>query len=291
MNKIIAYTLLASIAGSTIPVAAKLGLEVFGPFTLVFFRFVLSCAVLVLLIPKAERSLRTARSLWVISILAALNPILFFFALQFTEASIAPIIYSVIPIMAAVYSYFFLNERLKKSQVLGLVVGMVGISIITALPLLEDTPDTSGFWANGLIVLASVFVMLYGVRSKTVPAAQKVKPETIVYHFSLMSLLLSAPLAGYEVVSSPIVFDMIEVKHIIAAIGVGVGSVVGYVAVQRVLKVASATVAFMTGYIQPVMTAILAVIILDESITRGMIIAAVFSFYGAWLVQRKSSRD
>ena len=289
MNKIITYTVIASFAGSTIPVAAKLGLEVFGPFTLVFFRFALSCAVLFVLVPKVERGLRTARGLWVISLLGAMNPILFFFALQFTEASIAPIIYSVIPIMAAVYSYFFFKERLRNSQVLGLVIGMIGISIITVLPLLEDAPDTSGFWANGLIIVASVSVMLYGVRSKSVPVALKVKPETIVYHFSLMSLLISAPLAVYEVLSDGIVIDAVEPKHIIAVIGVGVGSLIGYVAVQRVLKVASATVAFMTGYMQPVMTATLAVIVLDESITRSMIIAAVFSFYGAWLVQRKTS--
>lgn len=287
MNKVIIFTLLATLGGSAIPVAAKVGLEVFGPFTMAVFRFALSCAVLWFLVPSGERGLKTASKLRKISLVAALNPILLFIALQFTEASIVPLLYSSIPIMIAIYMFSVRGERLARQQVVGLAMGIIGIGIITTLPLLEGEPDTTGFWANGLVLLACVFVMFFGVWTKTEPEAVKRSPATIVYHFSLMALVLSLPFAAYEVISADSgALDSFGMRHAIAAVAVGSASVLGYVAQQHVIKIASATSAFMTGYLQPIVTAGLAVVFLDEILERPVILAGIIAVYGAWLVQR-----
>lgn len=289
MNKVITYTLASAAFGSIIPVAAKAGLEAFGSFTMIFFRFSLGVAVLMFLIPRAQRGLKTAKQLWKESVLGALNPLLLFIALRFTDASIAGVIYSTIPILAALYSYKHLNERLSKGQITGLVVGIIGISLVTVLPLLQTTPDLSGLWANGLIVIASVCAMLFGVRSKIVAKKHNIASSSVIYHFSVMSLVLAVPFLGYEFLADGIAAQAVELRHVLGALGVGIGSLFGYLLLQKTLTMTSATSAFMVNYLQPVMTASLAVVFVDETISFILVIAAVLSFYGAWLVQQKAA--
>lgn len=286
MNIVASYTVISAIGASLILISAKVGLEAFGPFTMVFFRFAISVGILWFLVPDGRKGLSTGKKLFVTSVLGALNPILLFIALQFTDANIAPIIYAVIPIMAAIYLFFFEDEKLSRKQIGGLTIGLVGVLWIATLPLLEEKPDFSGFWANSMILVAAVSAMLFGVKSRSLPAATKSSPETIIYHFSLLALIVSIPFAIFEsTVQNVNDFSNLEVRHIIAAVAVGLTSLMAYVPQWYALKLVSTTLAFMTSYLQPIITAVLAVIILSEPITIPIVAGGLMTLLGAWWVQ------
>lgn len=92
----------AAFCGGSIVVAAKIALEVFEPFTIVFIRFLSAILFLIPLVVKTgEFKFSSIKQFIPVGIVGALNPILLFIALQYTQASVSPLIYASVPAMTA----------------------------------------------------------------------------------------------------------------------------------------------------------------------------------------------
>lgn len=84
----------AAFLGGSVPVSAKIALEVFHPFTLIFIRFLTATLFLLPFVWKSGVLKKyRLQSFIPVGIVGALNPILLFIALQYTQASVAPLIY------------------------------------------------------------------------------------------------------------------------------------------------------------------------------------------------------
>ena len=102
----------------------------------------------------------------IILIIAAANPILLFIALQFTPASVSPMIYAAVPLMTAVYLHAFRNTKINRDKLLGILIGFAGVAIIVLLPLFQNGGmDLKSFWGNLLILGAAISFMFYGIIS------------------------------------------------------------------------------------------------------------------------------
>src|SRR3990167_10825471 len=94
-------TLLAVVTaffGGSVNISAKFALEVFHPFTFITIRFFFATLfILPFVLKHDELKLRNIKKFFWIGVLGALNPMLLFIALQFTLASVSPLIYAGVP--------------------------------------------------------------------------------------------------------------------------------------------------------------------------------------------------
>jgi len=130
---------LAAFLGGSIPVFAKIALVVFPPFVLTSIRFFFATAFLLPLVYRSrELNRATLRELFLAGFIGSLNPILLFIALQFTQASVSPLIYASVPAMTALYLMRFRQQPITTKQMLGIAMGLLGVAIIVLLPMFEQ---------------------------------------------------------------------------------------------------------------------------------------------------------
>src|SRR3954471_15215940 len=116
----------------------KLAVDDFGTFTLVALRLLVGAALLWTVVRLAHQPLprdrRTYRHLLVMAIINITIPFLLItWAEQSVESSLAAILTSPVPLFAIVLSALFLpDEPMRVNGLIGLIVGFVGVVIITS---------------------------------------------------------------------------------------------------------------------------------------------------------------
>ena len=289
MKKVLFVIALAAFCGGSIPPFAKVALEVFGPFTLVMVRFFFATLVLIPFVYK-DFNFRTLKNLFWVSVIGALNPILVFIALQFTQASVSPLIFAAMPMMTALYLSLVSKQKISFSQVLGIIVGFIGVSMIILLPFFEKQIPISEFTGNILIFGAAIALVAYSLISKDKQSKLNISPLALTFSFSLITFILSIPFASFELLNTGIPVSRVGWPHILSAVEVGVvGTSIFYLAYQYALKLSSALTANLFTYLQPVATIILAVLLLGEKITVPFIIGGILAVIGAQIASGKTS--
>ncbi len=278
---------IAAFCGGSIVVAAKIALEVFQPFTIVFIRFLSATLFLLPFILKTgEFKINTIKRFIPIGIVGALNPILLFIALQYTQASVSPLIYASVPAMTALYVYLNRGEKISKQSIFGIVLGFIGVSLIILLPLIERGVPLVALKGNILIFGAAIAFMYYGIMSKQHQNEMKASPIVLTFYFALVTLVLSIPFAFNEVRNG--FLGIVEPKHILAGIYTGVvGTGIFYIAYQYALKLGSEIAANLFTYLQPIATILLASIFLGERITLPFIVGGLLAVIGAKVASKK----
>jgi drug/metabolite transporter (DMT)-like permease len=290
-NALILIIISAFACGSIAPFA-KFALDGLPPFTLIFIRFLSASLVLLPFIYKTkELNGKLFRQLLSTAILGSINPILLFIALQFTSASVSPLIHASIPVMTAIYSHKFKNINLAPDKILGIALGFIGVAIIILLPLFQQGElDLNSFWGNLLILLAATAFMFYGIISKDKQDQYEASPLALTFFLSIVTLVLSIPFALFEISSGPGILGDIQIKHLLAALVTGIiGTSLFYVVYHKALKVGNALTASLFTYLQPVTTILYAVILLGEVITLPFVIGGTLSIFGAGMASIKQT--
>lgn len=282
---------IAAICGGSVAVAAKIALEVFEPFTIVFIRFLSATLFLIPMIVKTgEFKIASVRTFVPVGIVGALNPILLFIALQYTQASVSPLIYASVPALTALYAYFNRGERLASRNLLGMIFGFVGVSLIILLPLIEKGIPFSALTGNIYIFAAAVAFMFYGIMSKKLQKDLNASPIVLTFYFSLVTLLLSIPFSINEIRGGFV--GEVQVRHILAGVYTGiVGTGIFYIAYQYALKLGSEIAAALFTYLQPIATILLASIFLGEKITLAFVVGGVMAVIGARFASAKPDKQ
>lgn len=291
MNSVIFLIIVAAIGGGSNAPFAKVALGAFQPFTIVFMRFLIaSLALLPLIRRRGELNLRVMRELLPVALIGSLNPILLFIAMQFTQASIAPLIYAAVPLMTALYLHFFRRRKIATGKVLGIVLGFTGVAVIILLPLLQQGGiDFRRFGGNLLILGAAIAFMMYGILSSDKQQRLQITPLALTYSFVLVTMLLCIPFAIFEVIRWPLEPATIRASHILATFGTGLlGTAIFYMAYQKAIQLASEVTASLFTYLQPIATIIFAVILVGESITLPFVIGGTLAVIGAGIATNKN---
>jgi drug/metabolite transporter (DMT)-like permease len=115
-------------------VVTKIALQSFSPFCLIFFRFFTAAIFFVILLSRTGFPSLTKKTLKSLLLLALMQPGLYFlfetYGLQYTSATKTSLIIATIPVVVLVLSAFFLKERLRPINILGVVVSLVGVAIL-----------------------------------------------------------------------------------------------------------------------------------------------------------------
>jgi len=288
MNTAFLLAAIAAFCGGLVPVVGKIALEVFHPFTVVTLRFVFSTLFLLPFVYKSrEIKKQFFIRLFVVSLIGALNPIIFFISFPFVKASVSPLIYACVPALTALY--FFVTTRcgISRKQGLGIAMGLVGVAIVILLPVLQKGNGIAALAGNVLILVAAFAFMLYGILSKKKQQDTHVSPLALTFYFSLVTFIVSVPFTVGELMVYGIPSG-IEVQHVASVVAVGiVGTGIFYITYQYALKMGSAVAAALFTYLQPIATVGLAAMLLGERVTLLFVIGGILSVVGARIAAQK----
>jgi drug/metabolite transporter (DMT)-like permease len=278
---------LVSIFGGSVPPFSRLALQEIPTFTLVFLRFsIATICLLPWVIKKQDFNISTLRRLGLVSVVGAMNPILLFIALNYTQSAVSPIIYGAVPMLTALYLYVFERVKITKLQLIGITIGFIGVTSIVLYPLLFSTDGLEiSILGNTLIFGAAIAFTAYGIISKKIQKRKNSSPFTLIFYFSLVTAILSSILMA--LFEDPM-FTGYSITAYGGALWVGlVGTVLFYVLYQYVIKIGDEITANLFTYLQPVATIVIGYLLLNEIITLPFVIGAVLAIVGAQIAAKK----
>lgn len=120
----------------------KHSLQVFPPFLFISTRLILAAITLMVVQRVIKKSIMPKREEWKqLIILSGLICFGFYatqtFAMQFVDSGLSAVLVFTMPIFIGVLAHYFLNERLNKQKILGLILGTLGL-IAILWPQLHD---------------------------------------------------------------------------------------------------------------------------------------------------------
>lgn len=137
----IIYIVIATLGFSIIPILAQLGLATnLKASTLLFYRFFLAFIIFLLYIIIGKKNAKLEKKsdymdVFLAGLIYSLQCIFFFSSFKYISSSLGEIIYHCYPFFVLVLAYFFLNEAITKSKLIGVVLSIIGTIITIYGPL------------------------------------------------------------------------------------------------------------------------------------------------------------
>lgn len=288
---IIAYlsVILAMIFWSYTFIWYKIVFEFYNPITVVFFRLIISSIFLFALMYPLKRLQKIQKGdLKYFILVSIFNPFLYFlgesYGVKFVSSTLAAVIIATIPLFTSFTSSFFLNEKITKMNILGILVSILGVGFVIFNK--GETIDASPF-GIGMLSFAVVAAIGYTLVLKKLTI--KYNSTTVVTYHNFIGIFLFAPLF--------FIIDYPEFKLIgfstdawipllkLAIFGSSFAFIFFTFSIKRI-GIAKAN-AF-TNLI-PVFTAIIAFFVLNEIINMNKITGISLVICGLFLTQIKTS--
>ena len=265
-------------------VAGPLGVDAVSPFWVVTVRFALAALMLYPLARLRRGPLVISRSDLLRVGASGLVMNAFFFGSVYAafelglRATVAALMHSLSPVLTAVLAGLLLGERLSRRQVVGFVVGVAGVVVVLG-PDIDHAGGVAGLLL-GLISLASLSLGTLGQRwigvradpiwSATLQCAVCVPPL----------LLLAVVLEGTPSVSEPAT-AMLSVLWM-----AGINSLVGLLLLGLLVRRGGAGASASLFFLMPPVTAVMAWLLLGETLSSLAILGLVLSTLGVAVATR-----
>ncbi|WP_242285277.1 DMT family transporter [Bacillus cereus] len=267
-----AFTIL--IWGTAFP-AIRMGLESYTPEHLTLLRLLIASFILLLFSFIYKLRLPDLKDIPAIFIFGALGFTIYHIALNYGEKTVnagsASLIISVTPIVTAILSSVFLNDKMKLNGWLGGVISFTGISLISF-----SQGDAIQLNSGGLfILLAAISESLFFVFQTSYLKKYGFLPFTIYTILSsTVCMLIFLPGVYQEVLAAPL-----EVNLSVIYLGV-FPTVLPYIALAYIISRAGASEATSSLYLTPITACFIAWIWLGEVPTLVSIIGGGITIFG-----------
>lgn len=213
--------------------------------------------------------------------------------LQYVSAAKANFIYSFSPFLTAIFSYFFLQEKLNLRKIMGLLLSFVGFLVILFGQNNTEQHLNHLFFISSaelLIILASVATIFGWIAIKKLVCVDR----TSIAFANGTSMLIGG---GISLVHSlmvenwhPLPVSDMQMMVAWSMAGVLFSCLLAYNWNAYLLKTFSATFMSLSGLISPAFTAILGLFILQEPITLHFVISFILVFFGTYIFFRQESK-
>ncbi len=259
-------------------------LKTFHPGFVTFGRILLGCLALGL-VPQARA--RIEKSDWgrvaAVSVFWLAFPMtLFPLAQLHITSGLAGMLNGSISVFAAIASSLLLKRLPGKFQLLGLVVGIVGV-VLLGIPSMNS--GGSKFSAALLVVVACAS---YGLAATlAVPLTQKYGSMPVFWRVQLISVVLTAPFGLYGLTGGRSSFAW---KPALALLALGVlGTCVAFIFMTMLGSRVGSTRSSSLTYFEAVFALVVGVVVLSEEVVTIEVIGCAVLLVGAWLSSRSET--
>jgi len=280
-----AVLLVQSLMASGTHIVAKIIVREVDAFTLTLVRSVIAAVAmgLILLIRGGPiRLLRQERKMvLLLSFLAIpVNQFLFLFGMRFTTASNAALLYSTTPILVLVFSRLFLGERLTGVKVVGVVLGFVGvITVVFERGVSASMEYLLGNILIGFAVMAWGLYTVFGRRLIIRYGAVEASSLTLI-----IGTVMFIPMGIVPALRFP--FETLSPTSWMAILYLAlITSVLSYFLWYFALGRAEAGKVALFANLQPILTTILAVLLLGQEVTVAFVIGGIIALAGVVIAQ------
>jgi RarD protein len=264
---------------------AKVVVQAVDAFTLTLLRSLISLAGMTAVLLVRGRWFHIRREDWRLVLglsflVIPLNQFLFLYGMRFTTPSNAALLYATTPLFVLLFSRWFLGERLTRRKISGVVLGFLGVIVV----IFERGIDTSRQFVYGNLIMCVAVVAwaLYTAYGKRLIA--RYGPVDASAATLFVGTLLFLPIGLVPAVSFP--FETLAMVHWLQILYLGlVTSVVAYLLWYFALARTDATKVALFTYLQPVLTTLLAVLLLGQGITAAFVFGGLLALGGVVLAQ------
>jgi drug/metabolite transporter (DMT)-like permease len=267
----------------------KLAVDDFGTFTLVAFRLVVGALLLWTVVRIAKQPLPRERRIYghllVMAIINITIPFLLItWAEQSVESSLAAILTSPVPLFAIVLSAIFLaDEPMRVNGVVGLIVGFIGVVIITSRGLSGAGSSVIG----EIALLGAAFSYACGAvySRRNVRGLAPMIPAVFQVTFAAIITGTIAILFEHPWTATP------DAEAVFSILWLGIlGSGLAYLAVFRLFAHWGATRTTLVAYLIPVVGITLGYLVLQEPVDARIVFGTALVIAGIGLVNSRFGR-
>lgn len=286
--KIYAYAVLAMLFWGLSFVWFKQVNRHFEPLSIIFFRLIISGALLLLFqwLSKGTESIRKADLRWFF-LLAFTQPFCYFlgesFGLSLVSSTVAAVIITTIPLFSPIAAFLAFREKVSREVLTGIFFSFTGIVIMLINPDFSLSADPAGI----LLLFVAVFAAVaYSVVIRKL--AYSYRPVTIITMQNLIGAVYFLPLF--------LVFDLKDLVNVkpdyqtwIALFELAVfASTLSYLFYIISIKEIGIVKANVLTNLIPVFTAIFSYFVLKEGFTAAKIIGVFIVIIGILISQYRS---
>jgi len=277
--------LVQSLFASGTHLVAKVAVRDVDPFTLTLVRSLIAAVAISLLLLVRGRFPRIRREDWMLVVFLSflaipLNQFLFLFGIASTTPSNAALLYATTPILVVLFSRWFLGERLTRRKLIGVGLGFAGVAIV----ILERGVDASIQYVHGNLIIY-VAVIAWGLYT--------VLGKRLITHYGPIDASAITLLTG-TLIFLPIGI-LPALRFDFGAIGVWtwaqilylgvITSVVAYLLWYYALARIEAGKVALFANLQPILTTILAVVLLGQDVTVQFVLGGMLAILGVVIAQ------
>jgi drug/metabolite transporter (DMT)-like permease len=268
----------------------KIANVVFPPFSIVFFRLIISSVILLsgaLFIKRLQRIDRKDIK-WII-LLTLFEPCLYFIGesqgLTMISSTLAAVIIGTIPLFVPVGAYIFFREKLSLLNIAGILLSFTGILIVVMNRSLTFNANPVGIILLFLAVFSAVGYTLM-VRK----LVGKYNPYTLVTYQNLLGIIFFLPLVAIFENESLLAVDLTG-RSLIALLCLAIfGSTLAFILYNYSIKHLGASRANIFTNVIPVLTAVFSYYILNEEMTFRKVTGIAVVLAGLLLSQLKKMK-
>ncbi len=299
-QKALIAVVIAAMFGGGNSTTTKLGLQSFPPLAFGLLRFVIASILVSFFLKKHKQTavlsagLRLSsverlegKKLILVSLLATTNVILFITGMKTTNAVSGGVIYAASPLVIGIFAHFLSHEKLNPRKLAGIIIGLLGVVLITLLPILTTNQQFTGdLKGNLLITLGMTISSLYSVFTKKLHRTfnSLTISSAFIFLSALVFLVLSIFESGFDYswVNSITFVPVLSLLYYAAPGTVGL-----YIVHQQAIRFGGAITGSMMYYLLPLFSITFATILLKETLTPIFILSASLALLGVYLVTSK----
>lgn len=264
-------------------VVARGVVTVISPITVLFYRLLIAAlCFLPLFIKRRPWEKPQFAKLLIISFGSTLNLTLFTVGLKYTSASVSQLIYAAMPILILIYGKIIMGEKQANKKIIGVLLGFSGLLLIGFMSAIEKGETITGsLLGNSLIFIAMLGWTSYLINSKSLskyfrPIEMGATAIIVSFLVSFILLLINQLFfGGTFFLSSRFYFPIFYIGF--------AGTFLTYILYQYAIRHTSSLSVSLSSYIQPIITTLLAMVILGEKLTLHYVLGSVLIFSGVFL--------
>ena len=263
----------------------RIGVPEFGSLAFASLRVVLAGLTMLVfvLIKKKNRQgiVKNWKVLTLVGLFSAAIPfILFSFSARSVNAGVLAVLNASVPMMSGFIASTFFKDRLSKKQILGLVIGVIGVVILMSENLFGEQSATSG---SGLLPMGYALLACVGYAvgaNITRNYLDNVSPVAITAGSLIIASVIMLPVAFYEFPYG----KSISLTAWVSVICIGVlSTAIALIFMNQLIKSIGPMRATSITLVIPIFAIVLGYLLLGEALDTPAIIGSVVILFGTYL--------